>query len=350
MTSWIAVDTSLVRDPKVATFAVAIGVPKLSAVGHLVGVWSALAEHSDERGDVSAVPDSELEDWALWRGKEGQFATAFRATFVDGNGCVHAWEERNGAQIRKAKLDAARKREERRAARASAGQSTDAATDSPRTRRRIGAGNLTIPNLPTTTLTAEREEVGNGEVSDAGPQKAEPAVLTLPSIARRLTSAANRGLDAAWGKPSDKPLYASHRPAVALAEHVEQRGIDVAFAEQVIERHARGMNPVKTKRPFSMAYFLPILDTAFDDIRPRHVLDIMRHHQIIPWDGNSDAHQRRLEAAYEVIPSDELAWIRPVLAHVNPREVDRAIESGGDRAALDLLAGALGSGGVAAVA
>lgn len=192
--------------------------------------------------------------------------------------------------------------------------------------------------------------MGTGEVSDAGPTKTEPAVLTLPGIARRLASAANRGLDAAWGKPSDKPLLASQGASVNLAEHIQGRGMDLTFAEQTIERHARGLNPIKIKRPFSMAYFRPILDVAFDDIRPRHVLDIMRHHQIIPWDGNSDAHQRRLEAAYEVIPSDELAWIRPVLAHVNPREVDRAIESGGERAALDLLAGALGSGGVAAVA
>lgn len=139
---WIAVDTGASRDLRVHAFAEEIRVPKLTALGHLVCVWSALAEQSDERGNLAAISDALLEEWAMWRGRKLRFAKAFRAAFQQEDGTLRGWEKRNGAFIRKARIEAERKREFRAA---SGGQSTDADADSPRTRTRTGAG--TVPDL-----------------------------------------------------------------------------------------------------------------------------------------------------------------------------------------------------------
>ncbi|MBW7935230.1 MAG: hypothetical protein H3C62_16810, partial [Gemmatimonadaceae bacterium] len=132
---WISVDTGVMRDVRVASFADAIGVQKMQAIGHLVSVWSALAEQSDERGHVASISDDLIEEWAIWRGRKSRFAKAFRQTFQLDDGTLRGWEKRNGAHIRKARLEAERKRAIRAA---SAGQSADADADETRTRAGTG--------------------------------------------------------------------------------------------------------------------------------------------------------------------------------------------------------------------
>lgn len=201
-----------------------------------------------------------------------------------------------------------------------------------------GSPSSSSSSSPSTTTTpgacVPRDTVPAPELSSTSRE------LTVPAIARLLTTAANKGLDAAFGVDI-KPLVPGHRPAIALAEHVQQQHIDVAFAALVIERHAKSMNPVKTERPYSLGFFRPILDTAHAEVRPRRVLDVLRHFQLIPYDGSADRHARRVEAALEVLPADELVWLRPLLLGLNPRDIDRALAAGGERKALDVISAAL---------
>lgn len=103
MTEWVAVSVNLVHDPKVRAFAVALGVDRDSAVVRLLQVWSALASHEFESGNVSEVADETLEEWAGWRGKSGRFAAAFRHHFVS-QSVVNGWWEWNGRHLQRARL------------------------------------------------------------------------------------------------------------------------------------------------------------------------------------------------------------------------------------------------------
>lgn len=203
----------------------------------------------------------------------------------------------------------------------------------------LGGSPSSSSSSSSSTTTTPEECVPRDSVP-APESSATSRELTVPAIARLLTTAANAGLDAAFGV-SIKPLVPGHRPAIALAEHVQQQHIDVAFAALVIERHAKSLNPVKTERPFSLGYFRPILDTAHAEVRPRRVLDVLRHHQLIPYNGNADIHARRVEATLEVLPAEELGWLRPLLLDLNPRDIDRALAAGGESRALEVIAAAL---------
>lgn len=60
---------------------------------------------------MATVPDVVLEEWAMWRGKPGVFAAAFRSQLCDDAGTVRAWEKHNGAAIREADRTRERARE-----------------------------------------------------------------------------------------------------------------------------------------------------------------------------------------------------------------------------------------------
>lgn len=110
---WFACSSDILTDPKVARFAVALGVAREAAVGHLVGIYGGLAKHGDEHGDLSTITDDVLEDWARYRGEPQAFARAFREHFQDADGCLHNWQARNGGNIRRARAERDRKRAER---------------------------------------------------------------------------------------------------------------------------------------------------------------------------------------------------------------------------------------------
>jgi hypothetical protein len=104
--NWIRIATGISDDPEVGRIADACGIPIAYAVGCVVSLLCRLPEHA-RTGDVSTVPDRTLEQWALFEGKRGTFAKAFREHLCEG-GVVKAWERHNGAAIREA--DAARDR------------------------------------------------------------------------------------------------------------------------------------------------------------------------------------------------------------------------------------------------
>lgn len=125
----------IMRDPRVIALAEAVGVSVPTATGHVVGVLTALPEGAIT-GDLSEISDRTLEQWALWAGKRGRFAAAFRAQLCDEQGVVRAWAKHNGSKLEEMAADRERKREARRLAKAaklSAGPSGDCPPDTDRT-------------------------------------------------------------------------------------------------------------------------------------------------------------------------------------------------------------------------
>lgn len=95
---WIRIDTGMKRDPRIWVMAEDVKKDVAAVVGYVANVLSELPEHARE-GDLSAVPDALVEEWALWTGRKGVFAAAFFAHLCDGRQ-VRAWEKHNGSALR----------------------------------------------------------------------------------------------------------------------------------------------------------------------------------------------------------------------------------------------------------
>lgn len=111
MKLWIRVDAAFPRDPEMRELSKRIGVNKMEALGHIVAVWAAMAEHRPS-GDLSDISDDTLEDWAQYAPKKkvnaGRFATAFRELFVKEGG-ARGWQDRQGKLVERAEKDRKRK-------------------------------------------------------------------------------------------------------------------------------------------------------------------------------------------------------------------------------------------------
>ena len=115
--NWIRIAVGITRDPSIIGLSEAVGVSVPTTTGHVVGVLTSMPEGCPT-GDLSGVSDATLEQWGLWRGRRGVFASAFRAHLCDAQGVVRSWEKHNGASLRRAQeaSDRAKKwREERKA-------------------------------------------------------------------------------------------------------------------------------------------------------------------------------------------------------------------------------------------
>lgn len=100
--NWIRVATTMKGDTSVHQLAHQLtkgDVPKI--IGHLQCLLSELPAHARD-GDLRAIPDSLLEQWAMWSGKRGAFADAFRTVMCADRAVVRAWDKHNGAAIREA--------------------------------------------------------------------------------------------------------------------------------------------------------------------------------------------------------------------------------------------------------
>lgn len=111
--NWIRVATKMKGDPRLGAIAAGCKVRVAEAVGLVCCVLMELPDHARD-GDVADVPDVIIEQWAMWGGKPGRFAAAFRAELCDETGVVRAWEHHNGAAIREAEAARARMREARK--------------------------------------------------------------------------------------------------------------------------------------------------------------------------------------------------------------------------------------------
>lgn len=121
---WFRVDADAGDDPKVGRLADALGCDVVKAYGHMARVWGGMAHHADEK--LSDIADATLEQWALWSGKRGKFAKAFRLTCQAEDGALAGWW-RQAHLVEFMKKDRERKRRER------AAKASPASTDGPRT-------------------------------------------------------------------------------------------------------------------------------------------------------------------------------------------------------------------------
>jgi hypothetical protein len=107
--NWIRIATKMKGDPRIGAIATLCKIRVHEAVGLVCCALMEFPDHA-HNGDISAVPDVIVEQWALWSGRPGVFAEAFRAQLCDEAGVVRAWDRHNGAALRKAKSDIERKR------------------------------------------------------------------------------------------------------------------------------------------------------------------------------------------------------------------------------------------------
>lgn len=108
---WIRVEANAGDNDKVWAFGEALDIGEVTALGHLVKLWGAIAQHRPD-GRIGDVPPRLLARWAGWTGDAAVFAAAFAALFVC-DGLLCGWEERQGKLIERRARDAERKREAR---------------------------------------------------------------------------------------------------------------------------------------------------------------------------------------------------------------------------------------------
>jgi DnaD/phage-associated family protein len=121
---YVQVDTTLFDHPKTRKLARLLGVGRVTAVGHLVALWSWAARYaidgdlSNYRGDPEVIAEG-----AAWDGNAELFVNALilagvgtGAGFVDdvdGRLLLHDWDDYYGKLLDRRRADAARKRAQR---------------------------------------------------------------------------------------------------------------------------------------------------------------------------------------------------------------------------------------------
>jgi hypothetical protein len=130
--NWIRIAVGMKNDASVSRIADACKVRVAEAVGCVVNVLAELPAHARD-GNLANTPDRLIEQWAVWEGKRGAFASAFREHLTDENCVVRAWEKHNGAAIREAdtKREEARKWREKKAAEKAKERENVGPTDAP---------------------------------------------------------------------------------------------------------------------------------------------------------------------------------------------------------------------------
>lgn len=88
--TWIRWECATPQSDVTGWFAKQLRIELAQALGHYVAVCCALGEHQPD-GDLSQVPDELLEHWALWKGKPGRYAEAFRLRCTDELGIMRGW-------------------------------------------------------------------------------------------------------------------------------------------------------------------------------------------------------------------------------------------------------------------
>ena len=125
--TWIRLDCSLTRHPKVARFAKAMGVSRHEAIGILVDLWTWAVDYCDGDGDLSKYSSDEILT-ALGVGQQAALVQVdmiealLTAGLLDRQGerlTLHDWDEHQGQLVsqREANRERQRRYSERRKAR-----------------------------------------------------------------------------------------------------------------------------------------------------------------------------------------------------------------------------------------
>jgi hypothetical protein len=172
--NWIKIAVGIMRDPRIISLSEGVGVSVPTATGHVVGVLTALPEGCPT-GDLSGVSDATIEQWAMWRGKKGEFAAVFRSQLCDTHGVVRSWEKHNGRAIQKAK-DAAER------------------TRLWREEQKANAKRMHTDGIPNALRTAQRDEtrrdVLHNNQTALGAGEPPPLLLAAPQPAPKPTKKA----------------------------------------------------------------------------------------------------------------------------------------------------------------
>lgn len=106
---WVAIDVHIAGDAVTHRLADRFRLRVAEAAGLLALTFAGMVQHARD-GSLADITDSQLEAWATWHGKKGQFAAFFREQLCDDTGTVRAWEEYNGRSIRRAEAAKERSR------------------------------------------------------------------------------------------------------------------------------------------------------------------------------------------------------------------------------------------------
>lgn len=109
---FVAIDTDIAGDRVTIELARALKVKRAHAAGLLVLTFAGMAKHAQD-GCLDGVLDEQIEEWAYWHGRPGDYAAFVRANLCDANGLVTAWERWNGKMIARAKAERERLRQYR---------------------------------------------------------------------------------------------------------------------------------------------------------------------------------------------------------------------------------------------
>jgi len=89
--TWLRWDTVAPTSDVVGHLADGLGVELAHAFGLYVACCLGFGEHAPA-GRPGDVTDATLEQWALWRGKRGRFAAAFRGRCIGPDGVIRGWD------------------------------------------------------------------------------------------------------------------------------------------------------------------------------------------------------------------------------------------------------------------
>lgn len=109
--TWIRWECDTPTSDVVMHLAEALNIEPALAHGLYAGACCGMGRHQQD-GKLTAVTDTAIEQWALWRGKRGRFAAAFRARCMDGDGELRGWW-RQDALFRKQENDRRRAKQSR---------------------------------------------------------------------------------------------------------------------------------------------------------------------------------------------------------------------------------------------
>lgn len=172
--AWIESHQSLFTHRKTAKLARALGISKITAVGHLHAFWWWCLDNAP-KGDLEDVDIEDIADGSGWEGDPQAFLEALiDAGFVDRDGVslrIHDWMEYAGKLVVRRQSDAERKRNSR------------SKTDVPQTsdgHPKDGVRTAYVPNQPnqhnqpkTPPTPHSGEAVENGDALDETPGYSE---------------------------------------------------------------------------------------------------------------------------------------------------------------------------------
>ena len=104
MSIWTVSETTIGRNTKFIRLSRTLGIGIAQTIGHLTLLWHSTIEQKED-GDISSWKDDDIEFYAQWEGKKGEFAKALLKEEhrfidkIDGNILIHDWLQTAGRYL-----------------------------------------------------------------------------------------------------------------------------------------------------------------------------------------------------------------------------------------------------------